>query len=124
MDGQQLVRNIPFTLTTADGSALVGQDYSFLSVVHTFNPVNDRALLCASVDTVNDTLVEGDEAFFVDMNTSFRLVNTDPSRLTVTIVDGDQASDSMTIYTCTSSFIVSMILHVTFVMVCYIIIIE
>ena len=94
MDGQQLVRNVIFTIETADGSALAGQDldYSFLSVELTFNPVNDQQPQCMSIDTVDDSVVEGDELFFVDMKAVSPRVSVDPSRLTVKMFDKNRAS--------------------------------
>ena len=90
MGGQQLDRNIVFTVLTSDGSALAGQDYSFLSAELSFNPANDQQLLCMTIGTVDDSLVEGNENFFVDITTSAAQVSVNPSRLTVTIVDNDQ----------------------------------
>ena len=85
MDNQQLIRNVIFNIETADGSALAGQDYSFLSVELTFNPVNYQQLQCISISTVDDSLIEGEELFFVDMKTKSSQVSIDPGRLTVNI---------------------------------------
>lgn len=90
MNSQQLDRSIVFTMATADGSALVGQDYSFLNAELSFNSANDQQLLCMSVGTVDDSLVEGSENFFVDITASALQVSVNPSRLTVTIMDNDQ----------------------------------
>ena len=90
MEGQQLDRDIVFTMSTTDGSALVGQDYSSLSAELFFNPSNDEQLLCMSIATVDDSLVEGNENFFVDITTNAAQVSINPSRLTVTIMDDDQ----------------------------------
>ena len=92
MDGQQLVRNVIFTIETTNSSALAGQDYSFLSVELTFNPVNDQQPQCMSINTVDDSVVEGDELFFVDMKAVSPRVSIDPSRLTVKIFDKNRAS--------------------------------
>lgn len=90
MNNQQLDRSIAFTMATADGSALAGQDYSFLSAELSFNPANDQQLLCMTIGTADDSLVEGSENFFVDITTSAPQVSVNPSRLTVTITDNDQ----------------------------------
>ena len=81
-------------METANGSALAGQDYSFSSIQLNFHPVNDQQLLCISIDTVDDGLLEEDELFFVDMEATSPRVSIDQSRLTVTIVDNDRASKS------------------------------
>lgn len=88
--GQQLDRDIVFTMSTADGSALAGQDYVLLNAEVSFNPTNDQQLLCMNLNTIDDALVEGVESFFVDITTSAPQVSVNPSRATVTILDNDQ----------------------------------
>ena len=86
MDG-----NIEFTMETRDSQALAGLDYTALSAELSFNSANDQQLLCMSVSTIDDSLVEENEIFFVDITTSAAEVSVSPSRHTVTIVDNDQA---------------------------------
>ena len=89
-------------MATADGSALVGQDYGSLSAELSFNSANDQQLLCMTTGTVDDSSVEGSENFFVDITTSAPQVSVNPSRLTVTITDNDQPGIfSISRYICT-----------------------
>lgn len=89
MNSQQLDRNIMFTMATTDGSALAGQDYNSLNADLIFNPVNDQQLLCMSIGTIDDSQIEGNENFFVDITTSSPQVNVSPSRLMVIVTDND-----------------------------------
>ena len=98
MNGQQLDRDIVFTMTTADGSASADQDYSPLNAELSFNPANDQQLLCMNIATTDDNLIEGNEIFFVDITTSAAQVSVDPSRLTITIIDNDVPPPGMFIY--------------------------
>ena len=83
-------RNIAFTMATTDNSALADLDYTSLSVELSFNSANDQQQLCMSIDTIDDSDVEGNEMFFVDITTSEAQVSVSPSRATVTITDNDQ----------------------------------
>lgn len=83
-------RNIAFTMATTDNSALAGLDYTSLNVELSFNSANDQQQLCMSIDTIDDSDVEGNEMFFVDIMTSEAQVSVSPSRATVTITDNDQ----------------------------------
>lgn len=98
MNGQQLDRDIVFTMATADGSASADQDYSPLNAELSFNPANDEQLLCMNIATADDNSIEGNEIFFVDITTSAAQVSVDPSRLTVTIIDNDVLPPGMFIY--------------------------
>ena len=92
---QELDRDIVFTMTTADGSALAGQDYTSLTAELSFNPTNGQQLLCMSVATNDDNLDEVDEIFFFDITTNAPQVSVNPSRATVTIFDNDDPSSGM-----------------------------
>ena len=87
--GQELDRNIVFTMTTTDGTATASQDYNSLNVELSFNPANDQQLLCMNIVTIDDGTLEGNEDFFVDITTSAPQVSVNPSRATVIIVDND-----------------------------------
>ena len=78
-------------MATTNSQALAGLDYAALSAELSFNSANDDQLLCMSVGIIDDSLVEGNEMFFVDITTSAAQVSVSPSRHTVTIVDNDQA---------------------------------
>ena len=91
MGGQQLDRTIEFTMSSADGSAVAGQDYVTLNAVLSFNQANDQQLLCMDLNTIDDSTVEGVENVFVDITTSAAQVSVNPSRATITIFDNDVA---------------------------------
>jgi hypothetical protein len=86
MNNQQLDRDIVFTMAIANNSALAGQDYNSLDAKLSFNPTNDQQLLCMNIGTIDDSLVEGNENFFVDIMMSAAQASENPSRLTVTMM--------------------------------------
>ena len=98
MNGQQLDRDIVFTMATADGSALAGEDYTLLNAELSFNPTNDQQVLCMNIATADNRSIEGNEIFFVDITTSAAQVSVNPSRLTVTIIDTDVLPPGMFVY--------------------------
>ena len=89
MRGQRLDRNIVFSMTTADGSAMAGLDYDSLTAELSFNPINAQQLLCMTVDTTVDSMDEANENFFIDLITNSPQVSVNPSRITVTILDNE-----------------------------------
>ena len=89
MNNQQLDRSIVFTMATGDSSALAGQDYSSLNAELSFNSANDQQLLCMNIGTIDDSSIEGNEIFFVDITTNAAQVSVNPDRLTATIIDND-----------------------------------
>jgi uncharacterized repeat protein (TIGR01451 family)/uncharacterized delta-60 repeat protein len=73
---------------TSDGTATAGSDYTFTSAVLTFT--NGENFKTISIPILQDTLVEGDETFFVSLtNATGGAQIIGPSNAVVTIVDDD-----------------------------------
>ncbi|WP_343990522.1 Calx-beta domain-containing protein, partial [Kangiella japonica] len=83
---------VSFNYTTNDGTALAGSDYTATSGTQTFTGTNGETITI-SVPITNDTIVEGDETFTLDLSnlTSTSVTFSDNQGLG-TITDNDGAS--------------------------------
>ena len=77
--------NVEVTVTTSDGSAVAGEDYTELTQTLTFT--TDVTELPVSVAILEDTIAEGEENFVVSL--SGDRVSSGSSVATVTILDND-----------------------------------
>ena len=75
--------------TTANGTAVAGQDYSLTSGLLTFN--NGEFLKTFTVPVLDDSLVEGDEAFTILLSNPSGGAQLLGNTATVTILDNDSA---------------------------------
>ena len=84
-----LQRDVHLTVVSHSDTANIGEDYSMLSMFPlTLNPGTNRS--CFAIDTVEDSLVEGDETFQLILTSTDQAVLTSiPHTLTVHIEDND-----------------------------------
>ena len=76
---------------TSDGTATAGQDYTTRNGTMIFSPgVISRTL---SIPILNDTLLEGDEAFFVTLSNPVNGVITGTNPLPITITDDESEAE-------------------------------
>lgn len=66
-----------------------GSDYGALSTSLTFEPTNSLGPLCVNISIVDDTAVEDDELFIVQLDTSDSAIIIAPNTSSVVILNDD-----------------------------------
>jgi hypothetical protein len=88
--------NVDVDVSTADGSATLGEDYTALVGTTLTVPAGDSSTT-VDVAIVGDTLVEDDETFTLNLSNPANAALGDPSSATGTIIDDDAMSSPPTL---------------------------